>query len=302
MVLLMMKPDRIFPAILCALLLLAAIPYAAYAETAATPAPDAPPSPVPVSDDLERMQLRLAELGYRLAPVSGVPDASHTASLSAFRTENGLSEDADGTAVSDALFGQQAKPAPFLQTAISLGRGLDDEPFAKGLALPWIDVKQRLAAGEIYPLTSCMSGIVFRMRYLDGDGHAELVPELSWDDATLYSLLSGSGAGRKMPVVVSIGGLRIAASIALNTAVPAQEDGLHRYCLHFLQSASDFNGIVDAEHQFLIQYATQPEADGAKSEPDSEASASPEPTAGPTDAVLGSGGGLDDNAQQDDSD
>lgn len=229
----------------------------------ATPSPELAPkpsadvaAPVSGSDDMQRLQLRLFALGYRLEPVSGIADAAHEASLAAFCKESGLDAGATPSSISAALLAPDAIYASFHANAVSLGRSLSDAPFVAGLALDWNDVSQRLTTGTVYPLTSCTSGIAFRMRYVEGDGHAELSPELSWDDATLFSLLGG-GQQRKMPVVLSIGSLHIAASIELNTIVPVQENGTHRYCLYFSGSTSHFPGIADAEHAYLIRYATQ---------------------------------------------
>ncbi len=240
---------------ICLLLVCAPPVFSASADDAAAQPPATPAPPAAGSDEVQRAQLRLAELGYRLSPINGISDAEHLKTLADFCTTNGLGDDADLSTVYSVLFGPRSKPAQFTDAAVQPGRGLDETPFLTGLALDWSDVGARLVPGETYPLTSCTSGIVFHMRYLEGGGHAELMPELFWDDATLFSLLSGDGGSQKMPVVISIGGLRIAGSIQLNVAGPAPEDGTHRYCLHFLGSASDFGGIVDAEHQYLIRYA-----------------------------------------------
>jgi len=223
-------------------------------------------------DEVWRAQLRLWELGYLTAPVSGVADEAYVVALNAFLKENSLPADAEEASVFDVLFSLTALPAPYVSNQLELGRNLEESPFTTGLALSWPEVLPRLADNTSYQVTSCTSGIMFQMQLLSSDGHAELSPVLAWDEATLLSLL-GNGSQPKMPVVISIGGLRIAASIQLNAMEPVQANGMHRYCLYFHGCTSSFAGIPDAEHEYLIQYAS-----GALTDADLDPSATPMPS------------------------
>ena len=217
------------------------------------------PAATAASGALYRAQLRLSELGYLTTPVTGLDDSAYQAALTLFGRINGVEGQTDSDAHTQALellFSSAARPAPYQDTTISTGRSLDEAPFSTGLALDWQEIAPRLEPEVSYTLTSCASGIVFYMRYLEGDGHAEMSPVLAWDDATLFSLLDGEGSPKKMPVVIALGGLRVAASIQLNPSYVAAEGGMHRYCLYFHGSTSDFAMLTDAEHEHLIAYAS----------------------------------------------
>ncbi len=219
------------------------------------------PTATAASGALYRAQLRLSELGYLSTPVTGLDDSAYQAALTMFGRINGLEAEMDSeadalTQALELLFSSAARPAPYRDAAISTGRGLDEAPFSAGLSLDWQEIAPRLEPEVSYTLTSCASGIVFYMRYLEGDGHAEMSPVLAWDDATLFSLLDGEGSPKKMPVVIALGGLRVAASIQLNPSYIVEDGNMHRYCLYFHGSTSDFVGLTDAEHEHLIAYAS----------------------------------------------
>lgn len=239
----------------------------------ATPAALADSEPSALGNDqVWRVQLRLWELGYLTGPVTGVADEAYVSALNAFCKGNNLPADAGEALVFDALFSLTALPAPYVSNPLEMGRNLEESPFATGLPLNWSEVAPRLTANATYQVTSCTSGILFQMELLSSDGHAELSPVLAWDEATLISLL-GDGSQTKMPVVISVGGLRIAASIQLNALEPVQANGMHIYCLYFHGCTSSFAGIPDAEHEYLIRYAS-----GALTDANSDPSATPMPT------------------------
>lgn len=211
------------------------------------------PEPGIASDDVLRMQLRLKSLGYRLAPVTGVSDEADATAITAFVAQNPL---ADSDAFPGALFSPSAAFADATDgSAATSGSNLEPLTYLTGLPLPWSDVCQRLTPDVVYPLTLSASGIVFHMRYAEGNGHAELEPELAWDDATLINQLDTPGGADKLPVVLSIGALHIAASIAHNPFSEPDADGMHRYCLYFTDSGAHLCNIVDAEHQRMVRIA-----------------------------------------------
>ena len=84
--------------------------------------------------------------------------------------------------------------------------------------------------------------------------HAKFSPELEWDNATLRGFFSSDSSSEKQPVVLTIDGVLIAASIQ-QAAPSADETALPEYSVFFHDSLSEINGIPDAEHEAIVEIA-----------------------------------------------
>lgn len=218
---------------ICILVALLLMPFAALA---------AGPAELAVGvrgDDALRAQLRLSDLGYLQAPATGVWRAADAAALAAYAEAGGAP---------DLLFEQDAPRAAAGEEAQT------PAAIVFGGAMPWSEAKTRLVEGKSYALTDCSTGIIVRLTYIGGEHHASMRPELTWDSATMAGLFSGASPLDARPVVLSIDGMRAAASLRLS---PLAEEGSPVLAqLYFKDSGSNFSGLPDADHAAAVQAAT----------------------------------------------
>ncbi len=199
------------------------------------------------SDDVLRAETRLSDLGYSARVVDGCWDEEDAAALAAFAAANGVG----GNDAAAALFASDAVPASADAQQVSFFQS--GTVLTVGSLMPWSEVKQRLIAGQTYTVTGCYSGIQLHMTFVSAGGHAVFRPALEWDDATLRGFFYSADCSEKQPVVFSIDGILVAASIQ---AAPASEsDVLPGYSVYFTGSVSDINGIADAEHDSVVSIA-----------------------------------------------
>ena len=121
--------------------------------------------------------------------------------------------------------------------------------------MPWSEVKSKLQTGVSYNITNCYSGITLHMVCISVGSHAKFAPELEWDNATLRGFFTSDSSSEKQPVVLTIDGVLIAASIQ-QAAPVVDETTLPEYSIFFHDSLSEINGISDAEHEAIIQIAS----------------------------------------------
>jgi len=123
--------------------------------------------------------------------------------------------------------------------------------------MPWSEVKPLLLPGTSYNVTSCYSSITLHMVCVSTGAHAKFRPELEWDDATLRGFFTSASSSEKQPIVVTINGILVAASIQQATPnADAETDALPEYSVYFHGALSEINGIPDAEHENVFQIAS----------------------------------------------
>ena len=223
---------------------LALFPARAWAEE-----PDATPAPTPAaSDDILRAQLRLRELGYYFGAFDGAYGEAYARALEAFCDASGYLFTGR---VPAPLFSAEAKQAPFAAAnPILLPSG--GRPVVTGELVPWSEVRGALATGNEYAVTACYSGIVCKLRFLGGVGHARMSPALDWDQTTLAAMFGDGFSAGKQPVLLSLGQRHVAASLAPRPSLDGSETEYELYCDG---SVSDLNGIPDVDHALLIRIA-----------------------------------------------
>lgn len=204
------------------------------------------------SDEVLRVETRLSDLGYTTNVVNGLWEQSDADALAAFSAANGVTT----ISVSEALFSPQAVPAA-QQTGGVFAVGAGGFALTYGSRMPWSEVKPLLQPGTSYNVTSCYSSITLHMVCVSAGAHAKFRPELEWDDATLRGFFSSASSSEKQPIVITINGILVAASI--QQAAPnadAETDVLPEYSVYFHGALSEINGISDAEHEAVIQIAS----------------------------------------------
>ena len=205
------------------------------------------------SDEVLRVETRLSDLGYSTAVINGRWEQADADALAAFSAANGVTT----VSVTEALFSPQAIPAA-QKTSGVFAVGPGGFALTYGSLMPWEQVKTLLVPGTSYNVTSCYSSITLHMVCVSLGAHAKFKPELEWDNATLRGFFSSASSSEKQPVVLTINGVLVAASIqqaAPNADADAETAALPEYSVYFHGALSAINGIPDAEHEAVIQIA-----------------------------------------------
>ncbi len=201
------------------------------------------------SDDVLRAETRLSDLGYLRNVVNGLWEQIDADALSTFAEANSVTVYSAGT----VLFSSDALPASSVASSI-FASGPQGFLVTYGTMMPWSEVTEKLVPGQSYNVTSCYSGITLNMVCVSVGGHAKMQPELDWDNATLRGFFYATSSSEKQPVVITVDGVLIAASI--QQAAPSMENQpLPEYAVYFSGSLSGVNGIPDAEHEAIVRIA-----------------------------------------------
>lgn len=201
------------------------------------------------TDDVLRVELRLSDLGYLSGVVNGRWEQTDADALAAFADTN----DVTIYQAADLLFSVDAKPASAISSVFASG---SQQGFlvTYGTLMPWEEVEKKLVPGQSYDVTSCYSGIALNMVCVSVGSHAKMRPELDWDNATLRGFFSAASSSEKQPVVITVDGILIAASI--QQAAPSMEgQALPEYALFFSGCLTGVNEIPDAEHEAIVKIA-----------------------------------------------
>ncbi len=201
------------------------------------------------SDDIQRVEIRLSDLGYFKGVVNGRWEAADEAALAAFATANGVSP----AAAVDLLFSNEAIPVSRYGGTV-FASGAQGFLVTHGTLMPWEEVSAKLVPGQAYPMTSCYTGITLHMVCISLGAHAKMRPELDWDNATLRGFFDSTSSSEKHPVVITIDGVLVAASIQ-QAAPDMSGEALPEYGVYFHGSLTGVNAIPDAEHEAIVQIA-----------------------------------------------
>ncbi len=201
------------------------------------------------SDDVLRVETRLSDLGYLSGVVNGRWEQADADALAAFAESNNVTI----YTVANLLFTNDALPASKVSSVFASGT---QQGFlvTYGTLMPWDEVKAKLVPGQFYDVTSCYSGIALHMVCVSAGSHAKMRPELDWDNATLRGFFGAASSSEKQPVVITVDGILIAASI--QQAAPSMGDqALPEYAMYFSGSLTGVSGIPDAEHEAIVKIA-----------------------------------------------
>lgn len=201
-----------------------------------------------MNEDVQRMQIRLSDLGYLYDVVPGRMDsASYTAYVLARQEAQLTISNAERLFADEAVFSAE--------TAASLAAFHPGGMILRGKSDTWDTIKPLLTEGTTYFITSCTSGVVVHMNYLGGAGHAEMIPTSSWEEATLRSLFGNLGDHSTLPVTVTVNNTRILASLQATPRAYDETAGVSSYCLYFLESTGDVGGLTDIAHADTLNKA-----------------------------------------------
>ncbi len=195
-----------------------------------------------------RIQQRLMDLGYySYKPTGSYQAVTRRAALLYEREANARQDGRLTPQEQNELFSGGAVRAPFAAT-VPLSFTAQDSYFSvTGELWDWVQVKKELAEGETYTVINCATGESCQMVFQGGENHAQMTPDAFYTNAlALKKGMGESNSYYKIAVVVEIGEKRVAASLQYDNTTA------HVY---FQGSASHVLGMVDKEHDSLVQRA-----------------------------------------------
>ncbi len=204
-----------------------------------------------------RVQIRLRELGYFHYKATG-----RFQSMSADATKRFQQFQSGASLLNDGIMGEESKAVLFSQNAvrapiaqdvkIPIGPSLQGEPAVVGQLVDWGQLKDSLAVGTGYTVTDFNTGKQFVMVYLGGENHAEMECASASDTAVFKEIFNTDSSFYKRPVVLTVEGRLIAASLQGHPhgedQVAGNEMSGHA-CMHFNGSLSHVGMLPDAEHR-----------------------------------------------------
>ena len=202
------------------------------------------------------LQMRLRDLGYYNYKITGVFGAVTENAVNLFQKNNGLVVDgAVGQKTAQVLYSNQAqrtaptvaakKPAP---TVVPTGKLWD---WYKTVNKSWPKLSTRTVR-DVY------TGKTYKMTRVGGSNHADVEPATKADCDIFKSTYGGSWSWDRRPVIVSIGGTWVAASI---NGMPHGYETIsgngmtNQVCIHFLNSRTHIQNMKDSDHQECVQIA-----------------------------------------------
>ncbi len=212
-------------------------------------------------EDVLRVQLRLAELGYFNIRPTGVFGGKTRTCVVAFQEFNEIMADGSiGQETMDTLFAVSAVRHPIgASVDIPIGPSVNGDIKVFGAATPWNEVDPLFASGVATKITDCWTENTFSVTRLGGKNHAEVACSTPADVETFLNVFGGEPNWSKRPVIVHLEGQDVAASLqGINHGEDSVEgNGLSGYCcLYFNSSTSHFSSLIDVEHRSNIQDAS----------------------------------------------
>lgn len=205
-----------------------------------------------------RIQLRLRELGYLNFKPTGSYKSMTVSAVKAFQTnyrDAGFGVQADGRMGQESLellFKPDALRVTLSGISIPAGPKHGSSTLVKtGSIVSWSSVKESLTAGRSYTITDCYTGNTFALVYMGGDNHAEMEPASEEALAAFKEICGSEYNFLKRPVVVSMNGQDVAASIQCwpHGSQNIGNNGMDGHvCLFFDGSCSNVGNLPDVEH------------------------------------------------------
>ncbi len=211
-----------------------------------------------------RIQIRLRELGYLNFKPTGSYKAMTVSAAKAFQANY---RDSGFDMMVDGKMGPQSLEYLFKYNALRVSlAGItmpsgprSDTISATGTIVSWSSVKQMLIVGHSYSVIDCYTGRTFTLVFSGGENHAEMEAK-SAEDTLSFMYICGSDYNYlKRPVVISVDGQDIAASIQCfphGEDAVAENDMAGHVCVFFDGSMSHVGSLPDVEHAENIYIAS----------------------------------------------
>ena len=213
-----------------------------------------------------RIQLRLRELGYLNFKPTGSYKSMTVDAAKAFQKnyrDSGYEMQVDGKMGEQSLellFKYEALRPSLSGISIPAGPKHGSGTITMtGSLLPWSSVKELLKVNTAYQITDCYTGYTFELVFTGGENHAEMEPASITGLAAFLQICGEQFNYLKRPVVVTIDGQDVAASIQCwphgSDSIPDNEMSGH-VCLYFDGCLSHVGSLPDVEHNENIHKAS----------------------------------------------
>jgi peptidoglycan hydrolase-like protein with peptidoglycan-binding domain len=126
--------------------------------------------------------------------------------------------------------------------------------------LPWSEVNRLFPNGAEARVIDVKTGLVFRIRRIQGTYHADSEPLSYADTEAMREAYGGKWSWDRHPVVVEYGGRRIAASMngyPHGTGHSSRNGFRGHFCLHFYGSQTHGTRRLDPQHQAAVLAAAR---------------------------------------------
>lgn len=206
------------------------------------------------------LQMRLRDLGYFNYKVTGYYGTATQAAVRNFQENNNLTPDGTvGPETIAALYSCNAVRETISSSAVSamlpVSRG---GRTSFGAMVDWFKTGQYLfPRGAVAKVTDLYTGISFYMKRTGGTNHADSEP-VSKSDSDKIKKIWGGWSWDRRPVILDIGGDRIAASMH---GMPHAYDRIANngmsghVCIHFYKSRTHVRNAQDPDHQAAVRRA-----------------------------------------------
>ena len=211
-------------------------------------------------DEVVDLQMRLRDLGYFNYKVTGYYGPSTEGAVRDFQQTNEIMADGNvGAETRHLLYSLDAKRKTVVATAandyLAVSRG---GTTGMGALLNWFSEAQYIFPRQgIATVTDLYTGVSFQMKRTGGTNHADSEP-LTTADAQKIKNIWGGWSWTRRPVIVEVGGVRIAASMH---GMPHAYDRIGgngmtgHVCIHFYKSRNHVRNAVDSTHQRCVAIA-----------------------------------------------
>ena len=210
--------------------------------------------------EVVNLQMRLRDLGYFNYKVTGYYGTATADAVRLFQEENGLQVDGTvGPETRGVLYSSSAK-----RYTVSSGQASALLPASRGgrsslgVMVDWFSKGQYMfPKGAVAKVIDLYTGRSFRMKRTGGRNHADSEP-VTADDAKTIKEIWGGWSWDRRPVIVEIGGVRVAASMH---GMPHAYDAISgngmdgHVCIHFYKSRTHIHNRQDPDHQAAVRRA-----------------------------------------------
>lgn len=206
------------------------------------------------------LQMRLRDLGYFNYKVTGYYGTATADAVRLFQEQNGLTVDGTvGPETRKVLYSPNAKRyTAYPSQAASYLPASRGGRTSMGVLVEWFSEGQYLfPRGAVAKVIDLYTGRSFYMKRSGGINHADSEP-LTEKDAQAIKEIWGGWSWNRRPVIVEIGGVRVAASMhgmphAYDT-IP--NNGMQGHvCIHFYRSRTHIHNREDPDHQAAVMRA-----------------------------------------------
>ena len=246
------------------------------------------------NSDVVALQKSLIKLGYLFTEATGLYGDATKAAVKKVQSQNGF--DADGIAgtktlmLIDNLINKSVAKAtttsiPTTTSSTDIEKVVETTDSKQtNFMLPWFDtVATKFALGDIATIYDIETGISFKIKRTYGHNHADCETLTSSDTAIMKRIFGGEWTWSRRAIIVSVNGLKIAASMAgmphagndeyaANQLISSRSGGYSRgenldavkdnnmngvFDVHFYGSKTHATNKVDPLHQEMINKANK---------------------------------------------